>query len=215
MKQDFDEYTALLKREPLPALGCTEPISVAYAAALSRDLLGAFPESIVGSCSPNVIKNARSVLVPLGGTMRGIEAEALLGAVSGDASPEVLSAADEAAAQRVTELLKAGICRLKRLATGEALAANGASLVEIRGRHGRAVRVECDGTAVGKTWQERNYSRGCDDSPLSLGRILEFAGKADLRSLEPALPERRLAQGGRLNIRWKKRKDEKQWRNIS
>lgn len=215
MKQYFDEYTALLKRELIPALGCTEPISVAYASALSRDLLGAFPESMVVSCSPNVIKNARSVLVPMGGTLRGIEAAALMGAVGGDASlgMEVLSAADEAAAQRVTELLKAGICRLKRLETEETLAirveafaAGRSSLVEIRGRHDRVVRAERDGTAVDERWQESYCSSGCDDPPLSLGQILEFAEKADLRSLEPVLNRQmesnlRIAQEG-LSGQW-------------
>ena len=67
MKQIFEEYTALLEREMVLALGCTEPIAIAYAAAVGRKVLGFFPERMVVACSADVIKNTKSVLVPNAG----------------------------------------------------------------------------------------------------------------------------------------------------
>ena len=53
----YEEYIAILKEELVPALGCTEPIAIAYAAAKAREILGKLPEEIVVSCSGNIIKN--------------------------------------------------------------------------------------------------------------------------------------------------------------
>ena len=68
-----DDYLSLLRKELVPALGCTEPIAIAYAAALCRRLLGAFPERITVSCSGNIIKNVKGVIVPATGDLRGVK----------------------------------------------------------------------------------------------------------------------------------------------
>ena len=60
----YERYLDILHEELLPAMGCTEPISVAYAAALARDTLGAIPESVHISVSGNILKNVKSVVVP-------------------------------------------------------------------------------------------------------------------------------------------------------
>lgn len=85
-RSTYDTYLDILRRELVCALGCTEPIAVAYVAALSRDALGAMPEHLEVSCSGNIIKNVKSVTVPNSGDQRGIEAAATLGAVGGDAT---------------------------------------------------------------------------------------------------------------------------------
>ncbi len=101
-------YCDILCRELVSALGCTEPIAVAYASALARETLGAEPESIELACSGNIIKNVKSVTVPNSGGMHGLEAAAALGAVGGDASSslEVLESVDDAARARTRELLE-------------------------------------------------------------------------------------------------------------
>ena len=89
----YDAYVKILHEELVPAMGCTEPIAVAYAAALARKTLGATPESVDISVSANIIKNVKSVVVPHTGGLRGIAAAAAAGIVAGDADAqlEVLS----------------------------------------------------------------------------------------------------------------------------
>ena len=96
-------FCDVLNRELVCALGCTEPIAVAYAAALASQTLGCEPDHMDVACSGNIIKNVKSVTVPNSGGMHGIEAAAVLGAVGGDAKSalEVLeSVNDEDRARR-------------------------------------------------------------------------------------------------------------------
>ena len=82
-KKIYEAYVEILKEELVPAMGCTEPIAVAYAAAKARQVLGALPERLEIVASPNIIKNVKSVIVPNTGSLRGIEAAAVAGAVAG------------------------------------------------------------------------------------------------------------------------------------
>ena len=90
-------FCDVLNRELVCALGCTEPIAVAYAAALASQTLGCEPDHMDVACSGNIIKNVKSVTVPNSGGMHGIEAAAVLGAVGGDAKSalEVLESVNE------------------------------------------------------------------------------------------------------------------------
>ncbi|MPM35615.1 hypothetical protein SDC9_82208 [bioreactor metagenome] len=93
-QKTYDAYVQILKEELIPAMGCTEPIAVAYAAAKGRELLGALPDQCEISVSGNIIKNVKSVIVPNTGGLKGIEAAVAAGIVAGDpaAKLEVLSA---------------------------------------------------------------------------------------------------------------------------
>ena len=84
-KNLYESYIRVLNEELMLALGCTEPIAVAYASALARKTLGCMPEKIVARCSGNIIKNVKSVIVPNSGGQTGIEAAAILGALGGNA----------------------------------------------------------------------------------------------------------------------------------
>ena len=83
------EYIDILSGELVPALGCTEPIAIAYAAAKARQVLGCFPEKIELCCSGNIIKNVKGVMVPNSGGRRGVDVAAVLGVVGGDADREL------------------------------------------------------------------------------------------------------------------------------
>ncbi len=76
-------YTAILEEELVPAMGCTEPIAIAYAAAILRDALGTEPTEMDIGLSGNIIKNVKSVIVPATGGMHGIEAAVAAGIVAG------------------------------------------------------------------------------------------------------------------------------------
>ena len=100
-------YSAILAEELLPAMGCTEPIAIAYAAAKARQVLGAEPERLLAEVSGNIIKNVKSVVVPHTGGLRGIRAAALAGALAGnaDAELEVLSGVTEEQIREIGEKL--------------------------------------------------------------------------------------------------------------
>lgn len=75
-------YIAILREELVPAMGCTEPIAVAFAAAKARETLGTMPDAIEVFCSANIVKNVKGVTVPNTGGLRGIDAAAIAGTIS-------------------------------------------------------------------------------------------------------------------------------------
>lgn len=77
-----NEYSDILRKELILALGCTEPIAVAYASALCKELIGGFPERIDITVSGNIVKNVKGVIVPNTGGKRGLEVAAIAGALS-------------------------------------------------------------------------------------------------------------------------------------
>ena len=85
----YAAYLRILAEELVPAMGCTEPISISFCAAKARELLGALPEAITVTASGNIIKNVKSVVVPNTGGRKGIETAAAVGVVAGDPSREL------------------------------------------------------------------------------------------------------------------------------
>lgn len=88
-RQKYQDYINVLKGELIPAMGCTEPIAIAYAGAIAREHLGCLPERVEIEVSGNIIKNVKSVIVPNTGGLRGIEVAAAAGIVAGDAAKEL------------------------------------------------------------------------------------------------------------------------------
>lgn len=88
-RQKYQDYINVLKEELIPAMGCTEPIAIAYAGAIAREHLGCLPERVEIEVSGNIIKNVKSVIVPNTGGLRGIEVAAAAGIVAGDAAKEL------------------------------------------------------------------------------------------------------------------------------
>ena len=113
----YESYIGILKEEMVPAMGCTEPIALAYGAARAREVLGKEPEHITAKCSGNIIKNVRCVIIPNSDGLTGIEAGVVLGAVAGNASlnMEVLSNVNEFERKRCRELLDKKICNVELL----------------------------------------------------------------------------------------------------
>jgi len=192
------QYVALLRRELIPALGCTEPIAIAYAAARARRLLGCMPTSMTVHCSGNIIKNVKSVIVPTTNGLRGIDTSAILGALAGDPElgMEVLRNIKPEQVEHVRQLRDTGMCKILPLKSTANLhillevSGNGHSaLVEIRDAHTNVIREERDGMVVtgtvsgcaSPTGSERSY---CD---LSIENIYWFAKTVNLSEIEPIL----------------------------
>ena len=192
------QYVALLRRELIPALGCTEPIAIAYAAARARRLLGCMPTSMTVHCSGNIIKNVKSVIVPTTNGLRGIDTSAILGALAGDPElgMEVLRNIKPEQVEHVRQLRDTGMCKILPLKSTANLhillevSGNGHSaLVEIRDAHTNIIREERDGMVVtgmasgcaSPTGSEQGY---CD---LSIENIYWFAKTVNLSEIEPIL----------------------------
>jgi L-cysteine desulfidase len=143
-------YIKILEEELVPAMGCTEPIAIALAAAKAREILGAFPDLCRAQCSGHIIKNVRSVTIPGTGGLIGIEAAVWAGVVacSSDRGLEVLSAMTEQDAAQVKTLLETQTCDVSLLKSEAPLhlqisLVRGADevLVEIKHSHTHIVRI--------------------------------------------------------------------------
>lgn len=87
--EKYQAYIQILKEELVPAMGCTEPIALAYAAAKAREVLGCVPDKVLVEASGSIIKNVKSVIVPNTDHLKGIPAAATAGIIAGDPSKEL------------------------------------------------------------------------------------------------------------------------------
>lgn len=106
----YQNFLQVLQEELIPAMGCTEPISLAYAAAKARQELGVLPELVVAKVSGNIIKNVKSVVVPNTGGLKGIEAALAAGIMAGRPEKvlEVLAQVEECQKCKIKEFLSQG-----------------------------------------------------------------------------------------------------------
>lgn len=212
-KHVYETYLRILREELVPALGCTEPIAIALASAKAREALGVMPEKITAACSGNIIKNAKGVIVPTTGNMKGINTSAVLGAVAGDPSLglEVLSKVGPDDLARTRELLAEGICREELLDTDAKLhilitmeGGGHTALAEIRDEHTNVIRIEKDGEVLFKKEEPVQVAvaeEKSDLDELNLADILDFANTVDLTEIKPTLARQveynvRIAQEG-------------------
>ena len=194
----YDSFIRILKKELMPALGCTEPIALAYASAKAREILGKMPEKLTVTCSGNIIKNVKGVVVPATGGLRGIEAAALVGAVGGDASKEleVLCSVTDEDRAKVKELLEQHICQVKISDSKAKLhiivemeAGEDSSLVELIHSHTEIVRMMKNGQALLK----RSYSENAGDEEeeeyrfLNMENIYRFANEVNTEDVKEIL----------------------------
>lgn len=199
-KQLYDNYIAILKSELLPAMGCTEPIAVAYAAAKAGKVLGTMPEQVRVYCSGNIVKNVKGVIVPNSGGMKGIDVAAVLGIVGGreDCALEVLNSVNQAAIDETKRLLETpGYCECNLVEGEENLyirvevtAGTQNALVEIKNKHDHISRIEKNGRPMHDDQKNTDAAEAAsepsvkpDKSRLSLKGILEFADMAELEDI--------------------------------
>ena len=90
----YQTYVEILERELVSAMGCTEPIAIAYCAAKARSVLGEIPDKVTIFASGNIIKNVKSVVVPNTEGRRGIKVAAAAGIIGGNENGGLLVIAD-------------------------------------------------------------------------------------------------------------------------
>ncbi len=191
----YDNYMKILHSELIPAMGCTEPIAVAFAAAKAREVLGCLPEAMVARCSGNIIKNVKSVIVPNSGNERGVEAAAVLGAVAGrsELGLQVISNVSEAEIKQTKELLKKKICCCE-LEEGEGnlyilinvQAKEHSASVEVRTKHDHISKIIKDGETLFEQPNIQTSVSG-DKSKLNIRDILEFANTVKIDDVKDML----------------------------
>ncbi|MBP2638061.1 MAG: serine dehydratase subunit alpha family protein [Firmicutes bacterium] len=188
-----NSYIEILKEELVTALGCTEPLAIAYAAAKGKEVLGCFPEKAVLECSGNIVKNAKSVVVPNTGGLTGIRASMLAGLVGGncDKKLEVLSDMTPDHITTVKKLLDSDLCEVKLLPTDinlhlvlQLIAENEHVTVEIKHAHINICRITKNGQVICKNDDENKYLGSfIDRAVLSVKGIYEFSNTVPLEKV--------------------------------
>lgn len=193
----YQTYVRILERELVPAMGCTEPIAIAYCAAHARAVLGALPEAIHIEASGNIIKNVKSVVVPNTDGRRGIAAAAAAGALYGDetAQLEVISHVSPAQKALLPAYLDSTRITVRPAQSDYVLditvtVSHGDAAAKVRAvhEHTNLVLVEKDGRIL----EQKEISSAADpDMPdyslLSIEGILDFARTCDLDDVEAVL----------------------------
>lgn len=187
-------YIKILNEELMPAMGCTEPIAIAYASAKARELLGCMPERAEIEVSGNIVKNAKSVTVPHTGGMRGIKAAFAAGIVAGNAEREL---------QVISDIKPATYGEIKRFADefpaeisvpadAEIFdiritlhSKNSCAYVRLAGDHTNIVRMEKDGQILlDKTIRGEERA---DRTTLNVHDIIEFADSLNVDDVKDVI----------------------------
>lgn len=195
-KETYQNFLNILKIELIPALGCTEPIAIAYASSKSREVLGEMPEKISINCSGNIIKNVKSVTVPNSNGLKGIEAAAILGAVGGnsDKKLEVLSDISDRDIENTIDLLNKKICNthlvedVPNLYIESIAECNGhIASVTIEKYHTNITKIIKDGQVVFDNINNINSNKEeihIDKSILTIKSIIEFANEVSIEDIK-------------------------------
>lgn len=194
----YKVYLNILNEELVPALGCTEPIAIAFAAAKAHEVLGNFPDKVVVECSGNIIKNVKSVTVPNTGGLIGIQASVIAGIVAGDAAKglEVLENVSEKDINSIKKYMESDICTVNMLSGDDnlhiivkAMHMEEYSLVEIINTHLNISRIERNGQIIYKKDTKPKDSQGSlsDRSTLNIKDIYEFANSVKIEDIKELL----------------------------
>ena len=188
-----EAIVAMIKREVVPAIGCTEPIAVSLCVARATELLGSLPEKITARLSANILKNAMGVGIPATG-MIGLPIAIALGALVGrsEYELEVLKDADDNAVargkqyideDRIAIELKKGISE-KLYVEIEAEAGEHRAVAVISGGHTNFVYLALDGEVLCDNRVATAEVESEDEVVLSLRKVYDFAMTAPLEEIE-------------------------------
>lgn len=198
MKQAWQQYLQIIQQVVKPALGCTEPIAAAYAAAVATRQLGCEPGRLEVAVSDNLYKNSMGVYVPGTGKI-GLAIAAAAGAIGGnaDAGLEVLAAIQPAQVERAQQLIDAGKVQVSRTAAPEFIfcrvtvygsddkGEEHSAEVTLCGGHTRIVEQRRDGEVTFTADQSQGGATGsiCDGVDISIAAIYEFATQVEFEQI--------------------------------
>lgn len=200
----YQAYVQILKEELIPAMGCTEPIAIAYAAAKAREVLGQAPDLVKIGVSNNIIKNVKSVIVPNTGGMKGIETAAAAGIVAGQADKalEVISEVTSEQKKEMRSFLDTVPVKVEAIDNGlifDILVAlyhgTESAVVRITHYHTNIVYIKKNSAVLLDRTTEETACGGenpaekglTDKSLLTVADIFDFASTCDLEDVRPVL----------------------------
>ncbi len=195
----YDQYLNILKEELRPAMGCTEPIALAYAAARARSVLGAIPDRIRLFVSGNLIKNVKSVVVPNTGGLHGMPAALAVGIIAGDARRElqVISSVPRELHPRIKEYMDTVSLEIQPSQSElvfdiDLYVYAGQDFVRLRiaNHHTNVVLIrKNDQVLLQLPVTESSEDHLTDKSCLSIEHIVEFADCLDVEDVRPWVGE--------------------------
>ena len=192
-------YIEILKEELVPALGCTEPISLAYASATCIRLLGRLPSSVEVECSSNIIKNVKSVAIPNSGGLKGIESAIVMGMIGGEPERglEVLSSVSEEKLEDIRAYIAEKRVHVSLLKTKSSLhfiirmiyGDGEYALVEVKDYHTNIIREEINGEVVlnNDSFESDPMPTLTDRSCLNVADIILFSETVDIHKISPII----------------------------
>ena len=194
----YQKYVSVLEEELLPAMGCTEPIAIAYAAAKAREVLGDVPERVFLAASGNIIKNVKSVVVPNTGHMRGSYAAVAAGIVAGKADKqlEVIASVTPEEIEKIKEYMKTTEIKVDLADSGlifdidiTVYKGNDSARVRIVDNHTNIVLIQKgEDVILSKEISKDNKANNITDrSFMSVEGILDFADSVEIADIEPLI----------------------------
>ncbi len=193
----YDSYLDILREELIPAMGCTEPIAVAYAAAIARDTLGCMPDSTELIVSGNIVKNVKSVVVPNTGGRKGLRTAVAAGLCFGKAEKEleVIADATEQDLAGLDAYLRTADITLKEADSNQPFdlavllhKGSDSAYVHIVSHHTNVVCIRKNDTVIlEKPFTDDTIQVPENRKLLSVEHIVEFADTVDIEDVRPIL----------------------------
>lgn len=186
-------YINIMKKELVPAMGCTEPVAIAFCAAKAKQVLNKMPEKVMIETSGNIIKNAKSVIVPNTKGLKGIEVAAAMGIVVGDANLglEVISKVDENIIDLVKDFMKKVKIEVKTAEQGVLLDINVTLIhqdervsVRIMNQHTNIVLIKHNDQVLFDDIHPVDATENLDYELLNMKDIYEFSTRSDMSELK-------------------------------
>lgn len=196
-EEKYRQYIEIMNEELVPAMGCTEPIAVAYAAALAAKELNAKPTEILINVSGSIIKNVKSVVVPNTGGLRGLKAAAAAGIIAGKAEKvlEVLADVTDKQREAIAVYLNESCFTVTESQSGLIFdieitlkSAGHSACCRICGSHTHVVFLEKDkNVLIHEPVEEQSGEQNTDRSLLNIEDIITFADEVNPEDIQKLL----------------------------
>lgn len=195
--EKYQAYVQILKEELVPAMGCTEPIALAYAAAKAREVLGCIPDKVKIGASGSIIKNVKSVIVPNTNHLKGIPAAATAGIIAGrpEKELEVIAEVSEDQIQQMISFLQETSIEVEHIDNGitfdivvTVCKDDNYAKVRIANYHTNIVLIEKNGEEILSVPVEGESEEGLTDrSCLDMESIWDFINTVDIEDIREVI----------------------------
>lgn len=195
--EKYQAYIQILKEELVPAMGCTEPIALAYAGAKAREVLGCVPDKVLVEASGSIIKNVKSVIVPNTNHLKGIPAAVTAGIIAGKAEKEleVIAEVTPDEIEQMITFLKETPITVEHIDQGITFdivltlyKEDSYTKVRIANYHTNIVHIEKDGEVIFDIPVERENEEGLTDrSLLDMKSIWNFINTVDVVDIKEVI----------------------------